>query len=147
MGHISLGASLVEKWVSTIPGFPERLALEVIHLILAHHGQLEYGSPKAPATAEALVIHFADDLDAKLDMIREAGSEIGTKEAFVRGLRRSFLYRDSQGEGRRQEGEGEEQNGESETGNRGNGETGEDSSGPETRDPGPGKKDKQEKLF
>ena len=98
VGHISLGASLVEKWISNIPGFPERLALEVIHIILAHHGQLEYGSPKAPATAEALVIHFADDLDAKLDMIREAGSGEGTEEAFVRGLRRSFLYRNEQGE-------------------------------------------------
>jgi 3'-5' exoribonuclease len=116
VGHISLGASLVEKWIGTIPGFPERLALEVIHILLAHHGQLEYGSPKTPATAEALVIHFADDLDAKLDMIKEAGSEEGTEEAFVRGLRRSFLYRNDQGESsfaeatedmvRRQEGEG-----------------------------------------
>ncbi len=145
VGHISLGASLVEKWIGTIPGFPERLALEVIHIILAHHGQLEYGSPKAPATAEALVIHFADDLDAKLDMIRDAGAGEGTEEAFVRGLRRSFLYRNDQGEGpstgsgqgRRQEGEGEEQGDEQGEGSREKG----------IEQAPQGNKGKQEKLF
>jgi 3'-5' exoribonuclease len=151
VGHISLGASLIEKWIGTIPGFPERLALEVIHILLAHHGQLEYGSPKAPATAEALVIHFADDLDAKLDMIKEAGSEIGTEEAFVRGLRRSFLYRNEQGEssfaeatedrGRRQEGEGGKQ-GEEQGKEQGEGRR------EERIKPIPqGNKGKQEKLF
>ncbi len=148
VGHISLGASLVEKWIGSIPDFPERLALEVIHILLAHHGQLEYGSPKAPVTAEALVLHFADDLDAKLDMIRDAGSVEGTTEAFVRGLRRSFLYRNEQGGGRREEGEGEEQGEEkadAETNNSGLG----------TRDPGQEKadagnkkaKDAQEEMF
>jgi 3'-5' exoribonuclease len=166
VGHISLGASIVERWISSIPGFPERSALEVIHILLAHHGQLEYGSPRAPATAEALVIHFADDLDAKLDMIKAAGAEIGTKEAFVRGLRRSFLYRNEQGEGRREEGEGEEEQGE---GRRQEGEReeqaggrrqeggGEESQGEEEQgegrrekgeeEPLQGKKGKQETLF
>ncbi len=94
LGHIVQGHSLVEKWIRQIPDFPERLALDVLHILLSHHGQQEYGSPKTPVTAEALVIHFADDLDAKLDMVRSAGEEPGTEEAFVRGLRRSFLYRD-----------------------------------------------------
>jgi 3'-5' exoribonuclease len=93
LGHIVQGHSLVKKWIRQIPDFPERLALDVLHILLSHHGQLEYGSPKTPATAEALVIHFADDLDAKLDMVKMAGEEPGTEEAFVRGLRRSFLYR------------------------------------------------------
>jgi 3'-5' exoribonuclease len=94
LGHIVQGHSMVEKWISQIPDFPERLALDVLHIILSHHGQLEYGSPKTPATAEALVIHFADDMDAKLDMIKTAGEEPGTEEAFVRGLRRSFQFRE-----------------------------------------------------
>jgi len=95
IGHIIMGHSLVQKWIRQIPDFPERLALEVEHILLAHHGQLEFGSPKTPATAEALVIHFADDLDAKLDMVKTAGEAPGTEEAFVRGLRRSFLFRES----------------------------------------------------
>ena len=94
LGHIVQGHSLVEKWIRQIPDFPERLALDVLHILLSHHGQQEYGSPKTPVTAEALVIHFADDLDAKLDMVRSAGEEPGTEEAFVRGLRRSFLFRE-----------------------------------------------------
>ncbi len=93
LGHIVLGNSLVESWIGQMPGFPERLALEILHIILSHHGQLEFGSPKTPATPEALVIHYADDLDAKLDMVREAGEGPDTGEAFVRGLRRSFLFR------------------------------------------------------
>ncbi len=93
LGHIIQGHSLVEKWIRLVPGFPERLALDVLHIILSHHGQLEFGSPRTPITAEALVIHFADDLDAKLDMVRTAGDDLETGEAFVRGLRRSFQYR------------------------------------------------------
>jgi 3'-5' exoribonuclease len=113
-GHIVQGHSQVDKWIRQIPDFPERLALEVLHILLSHHGQLEYGSPKMPVTAEALVIHFADDLDAKLDMVKTAGEEPGTEEAFVKGLRRSFLFRN--------EGEGEEGSSEGESGREGEGE-------------------------
>lgn len=94
LGHIIQGHSLVENWIRQVPDFSERLTLDVLHIILSHHGQLEYGSPKTPATAEALVIHFADDLDAKLDMVKTAGEGPETEEAFVRGLRRSFLFRE-----------------------------------------------------
>ena len=124
-GHIVKGHSLVEKWISRIPDFPERLALDVLHIILSHHGQLEYGSPKTPVTAEALVVHFADDLDAKLDMVKSAGEEPGTEEAFVRGLRRSFLYRNEQGQDTRdkvQEEQGEAEVPEWENGRVGEGE-------------------------
>lgn len=93
LGHIIQGHSLVENWMNQVRDLPRRLALDVLHILLSHHGQLEYGSPRTPVTAEALVIHFADDLDAKLDMVRSAGEEPETEEAFVRGLRRSFLYR------------------------------------------------------
>jgi len=96
LGHIIQGHTVVEKWIRQIPDFPDRLVLEVLHILLSHHGQLEFGSPKTPATAEALVIHYADDLDAKLDMVRTAGEEPGTEEAFVRGLRRSFLFREEE---------------------------------------------------
>jgi len=93
LGHIVRGVSVVEGWIRLLPDFPERLALELLHVILSHHGKLEYGSPKAPVTAEALVVHYTDDLDARLDMIRSAAPDSPDGEAFVRGLRRTFQYR------------------------------------------------------
>jgi 3'-5' exoribonuclease len=50
-----------------MPDFPAQLALELRHIILSHHGEFEYGSPKRPKTPEALVVHYMDDLDAKLN--------------------------------------------------------------------------------
>ena len=55
----------------TIPGFPVKLGNELKHCILAHHGELEYGSPKKPALAEALALNFADNADAKLETMTE----------------------------------------------------------------------------
>lgn len=105
VGHVVRGVSVTEEWIRCVPGFPERLAHELLHIILSHHGQLEHGSPKTPATAEALVIHYADDLDAKLDMVRTASPVDDANEAFVRGLRRTFQFRtEDQGAGRRAQG-------------------------------------------
>jgi len=53
--------------IAKIEGFPENLAMELRHLILSHHGTLEYGSPKRPKTLEALIVHYIDDLDAKVN--------------------------------------------------------------------------------
>ena len=92
LGHIVLGVEMVRQWISSVSGFPERMAMDLLHIILSHHGELEYGSPKVPATPEALVVHYADDLDAKMDMVRAASADPDTLEAFVRGLRRSFLF-------------------------------------------------------
>lgn len=71
LGHIFLGAELIGKEAELIPGFPKTLAAELRHCILAHHGELEYGSPKKPAMAEALALAFADNMDAKLETITE----------------------------------------------------------------------------
>lgn len=71
LGHIFIGANTVAVKVKEIPGFPEKLASELIHCILAHHGELEYGSPKKPATIEALALHFADNTDSKLQTMTE----------------------------------------------------------------------------
>lgn len=72
LGHIVIGAMEVQKHIEAIPDFPERTASELIHCILAHHGELEYGSPKKPALAEAIALSFADNSDAKLETIKEA---------------------------------------------------------------------------
>jgi 3'-5' exoribonuclease len=71
LGHIFIGANTVSNSIKRMPKFPAKLANELIHCILAHHGELEYGSPKKPATAEALALHFADNTDAKMQTVTE----------------------------------------------------------------------------
>ncbi len=66
LGHIQMGVDLVEKAIAGLPGFPDRLRTLVLHMILSHHGKLEFGSPKLPMIPEALVLNFVDDLDAKM---------------------------------------------------------------------------------
>ncbi len=66
LGHIQMGIDLVEKTIASLPNFPERLRTLVLHMILSHHGKLEFGSPKLPMIPEALVLNFVDDLDAKM---------------------------------------------------------------------------------
>ncbi|MBO5573024.1 MAG: HD domain-containing protein [Clostridium sp.] len=72
IGHIIIGAQMVHDRIRTIEGFPARLARELEHCILAHHGELEYGSPKKPALLEALALSFADNTDAKMETMMEA---------------------------------------------------------------------------
>jgi len=67
IGHLVMGVEMINKKIEAIENFPSQLALELRHIILSHHGEFEYGSPKRPKTMEALVIHFMDDLDAKLN--------------------------------------------------------------------------------
>lgn len=70
LGHIMLGVGLVRDRIKAIPGFPAALAVMVEHLILSHHGSLEFGSPSLPQTREAVALHFIDDLDSKMAGIR-----------------------------------------------------------------------------
>lgn len=72
LGHIIIGTELVGRVIREIPGFPPVLASELKHCILAHHGELEYGSPKKPALMEAMALNFADNTDAKLQTMKEA---------------------------------------------------------------------------
>ena len=58
--------------IRDIPGFPAKLANELKHCVLSHHGELEYGSPKKPALAEAVALSFADNTDAKMETMKEA---------------------------------------------------------------------------
>ncbi len=71
LGHIMIGCEMVSDRIREIPGFPPKLAAELKHCILAHHGEMEYGSPKKPAIIEAAALYFADNTDAKLQIMRE----------------------------------------------------------------------------
>lgn len=72
LGHIVIGVEWIGSEINRIEGFPEVLANELKHCILAHHGELEFGSPKKPALMEALALSFADNLDAKMETVKEA---------------------------------------------------------------------------
>ena len=71
LGHIIIGAQMIKERIDTMPGFPKKLESELIHCILAHHGELEYGSPKKPALIEAMALNLADNADAKMETMTE----------------------------------------------------------------------------
>ena len=71
LGHIAMGYEIVGERIRSIEGFPAKMASELKHCILAHHGELEFGSPKKPAIVEAMALNFADVADDKLEMMRE----------------------------------------------------------------------------
>ncbi len=71
LGHIVIGAMWIGERCDSIPDFPKKLRDELLHCILSHHGELEFGSPKKPAIIEALALSFADNLDAKLETFTE----------------------------------------------------------------------------
>jgi 3'-5' exoribonuclease len=69
LGHIQMGVALAERAMDGLPDFPPRLRTIVLHLILSHHGKLEFGSPKVPMIPEGLMLNFLDDLDAKMQAV------------------------------------------------------------------------------
>jgi 3'-5' exoribonuclease len=72
IGHIVTGYQMVQDKIAAIPDFPAEPARMLLHIILSHHGQMEFGSPKTPKFAEALIVHFLDNLDARVAMFRDA---------------------------------------------------------------------------
>jgi len=75
VGHLVIGSQMIEKAIGSIPEFPEETKLLLQHLVLSHHGKLEFGSPVKPATLEALVLHSLDILDANLFQAKAAIDE------------------------------------------------------------------------
>lgn len=70
IGHIVLAVNKVDKEIEKIPGFPEELRNLILHIILSHHGEQEWGSPKRPMCFEAVILHHIDNLDAKINGFR-----------------------------------------------------------------------------
>ena len=88
LGHIMIGATKISNQIDKIEGFPQHLRVELLHCILAHHGELEYGSPKKPAIAEALALSFADNLDAKMETFKEAFANVAENNLEWQGFNR-----------------------------------------------------------
>lgn len=95
VGHIVIGVEMMDAKVANIEDFPEQLAMELKHILLSHHGILEYGSPKRPKTLEALVIHYIDDLDAKMNAFQEfiEGSDDDSDWTPFHRLFERFIYK------------------------------------------------------
>ncbi len=97
LGHIIIGVEMVNEAIRAIPGFPEKLTSELKHCIIAHHGELEYGSPKKPALAEAMALNLADNADAKMQTLTEifkdkTGTEwLGYNRLFESNLRKTSI--------------------------------------------------------
>ncbi|MDX1777358.1 MAG: HD domain-containing protein [Thermodesulfobacteriota bacterium] len=70
LGHIVIGLEMITEKINSLPDFPVDLAIELKHLIISHHGQYDYGSPKRPKTLEAFILFYLDDLDAKVNDLR-----------------------------------------------------------------------------
>ncbi|HMD06705.1 MAG TPA: OB-fold nucleic acid binding domain-containing protein [Candidatus Acidoferrum sp.] len=98
LGHIVMELETVSKAMDAIEGFPSNLKAVVQHLLISHHGQYEFGSPKLPMIREAMVFHYLDDMDSKMAAVRAAlVTESGDDEwsAYSAALGRKFLKLDA----------------------------------------------------
>jgi len=98
LGHITIGYGMIEKKLETLPDFPPRLRVLVQHMVLSHHGKYEFGSPKLPMTPEAILLHYLDDMDAKMQTVRSefgraatAGRDSAQMTEWIRSLERPLL--------------------------------------------------------
>ncbi len=83
LGHIVMGCEMVGEQIRAIDGFPKKLGNELKHCILAHHGELEFGSPKKPALVEAMALNFADNTDAKMETMKEIFKAAGNQNDWL----------------------------------------------------------------
>jgi len=97
LGHIVMELETVSKAMDAIEGFPANLKTVVQHLLISHHGQYEFGSPKLPMIREAMVFHYLDDMDSKMAAVRAAlAADSGEEEwsSYSAALGRRFLKLD-----------------------------------------------------
>jgi 3'-5' exoribonuclease len=93
IGHLVIGAALLDSWASEEPDIDETLRLKLNHMILSHHGRKEFGSPVVPKFAEALALHFADNLDSKLKSVFEVSDrEKGQRWSSYQAQFDSYLF-------------------------------------------------------
>lgn len=103
LGHVVIGTEILRERAATVENFPPALLLELEHILVSHHGEKEWGSPVVPMTAEAMIIHSADNLDAKtqicLTSIAEDKNEDEEFTEYHRTLARHFYKRPGSGKG------------------------------------------------
>jgi len=96
LGHLSMEVLFVDRQIGQLDGFPEETRRQLLHILLAHHGEYAYGSPRRPKTPEAQLVHMVDNLDAKVSgMLDAIGSGGETEEAWTayQPLLERYVYR------------------------------------------------------
>lgn len=104
LGHLVMGIELVTKTAAALPNFPERTAMLIKHIIASHHGSLEFGSPKIPHTLEAILVHYLDDMDSKLQAMKsliDKEWETPTSWTSYHRLFDRFMYKGTEWEDRK----------------------------------------------
>lgn len=94
LGHIQLGLEIISPFLEKTKGLAPELKLHFKHLLISHHGEHEFGSPKRPKTAEALVLHYADNLDAKMNTVAQLLENMPEQESWTvyqRSMERQFF--------------------------------------------------------
>jgi len=95
LGHITIEIQWIQSAISGIANFPEELRRQLLHILLSHHGKLEFGSPVLPKTPEAILVHYLDDLDGKLEAVFSSMNDdagIGNWTPFNKSLER-LIYK------------------------------------------------------
>lgn len=96
IGHITLGVEMINEKIRLIPDFPQELATSLKHLIISHHGEYLYGSPKRPKILEAFILYYLDDLDAKVEGIKrfiQRGKENQSNWAGYHQVFERYIYK------------------------------------------------------
>lgn len=96
IGHILIGAEMVDEKIRQIKNFPPKLSMLVKHMIISHQGTYEWGSPKMPQTLEAIILHYLDDLSAKVNIVRKAFEKETTEKGDLSGFNKAlgrYLYK------------------------------------------------------
>ena len=98
LGHIVIGSEMIGEKARQIEGFSPKLESQIKHCILSHHGELEYGSPKKPAMAEAVALSMADMLDSRMEILREmfeskedSGEWLGYSKLFETNIKKTIV--------------------------------------------------------
>lgn len=97
LGHIIIGLRILSDKLTAIPNFPPRLRTLLEHMLISHHGELEFGSPKVPQFAEALLLHHLDNLDSKMEAMKNAlrrDNQDGEFTGWIGSLERSLLRKE-----------------------------------------------------
>ncbi len=90
LGHIVIEIEMLHDKINQVAGFPEELKILIEHLIISHHGHLDFGSPKVPMFPEALLLHYCDDLDSKMEAMRAQFEREALSESFWTGYNSSL---------------------------------------------------------
>lgn len=97
VGHLIKGLEIVDDFTAKIHNFPNSVKVHIKHILLSHHGEYEYGSPKVPSTSEAYLVHLIDYMDSKIgsfEQVKKSDSNAGNWSGFIKHLDR-IVYKNN----------------------------------------------------